>query len=171
MPVALSQVISTPDVLFADHFDLKFPRLPSGVPNNSRELNVRNIRASLPGRELERASVEAHRHKINFAGKVQYDQTFTATFFEAADEAIFDTLLSWQQAIIDPTTGLPRGLKANYAVDAFCQLYDSDNAPKQKRVYKNLWCQKVDSTELDGGGGSNIIRVSATFVYDVWLPG
>jgi hypothetical protein len=170
MPVTLDQITKVSDVFWSDHFDFVIPNLPSGVPGSGEILKVRNIQASLPGRSNAVDSVVAHRHKANFAGRVEYDNNFPAVFFESADAAIFSTLLGWQERIIDPVTGLPRGPKSGYAVTAYAQLYDSNNVAKEKRVYRNLWVNKVKQVELNGAD-AKIIKVSCEFTYDLWLPG
>ena len=170
MPVTLDEIVKVSDVFWADHFDFVIPNLPEGVAGNSNVLKVRNIQAILPGRSNVVDSVIAHRHKANFAGKVEYDNNFPATFFESADAAIFNILLGWQEAIIDPASGLPMGPKSSYAVTAYAQLYDSNNVAREKRVFRNLWVNKVKQVDLNGAEGK-IIKVSCEFTYDLWLPG
>lgn len=168
MPVELSNVISLPDVLLTDHFDLNIAAPPGGADGQS--LLIRNMTASLPGRSNSIIGVTLHRHKVNYAGRRTYPGSFQASFVDSSDTLVLDGLRAWQDQITDQATGLPAP-KSNYATTATVTIYNANNMAVEQRTYYGLWISAISDISLTGGEGSgSSVQVSVTFTYDYWLP-
>lgn len=164
MAIELGQVTSLADVIQSNHFELLIPTVPGG--GDGQSLNIRNMTAILPGRKNDPIQVELHRHKVNFAGKRTYGNSFAATYVESSDRAIWSALLNWQNQMTDPSTGLPRP-KSDYATVGVVNIYDSSNAIVESRTFYGLFVSGLDDASLNGSG-TEVLTVSAQFSYDYW---
>lgn len=164
MAIELGQVTSLADVIQNNHFELIIPTLPGA--GNGQTLNIRNMTAVLPGRKNDPVQVELHRHKVMFAGKRTFGNSFSATYIESSDRATWSALLNWQNQMTDPATGLPR-LKADYATTGIVNIYDSSNAIVESRTFYGLFVSGLDDVALSGSE-SGVLSVSVQFSYDYW---
>lgn len=167
MPVTLQQVVSLPDVLLQDHFDLLIPNPPGG--GDGEALMIRNMTAVLPGRSNRPIPVELHRHKTFYGGKRDYGNSFSASWVDTTDRRVINTLKSWQDLITDPTTGLPLP-KTVYNTTATITIYDASNAPSELRTFHGLFIVSLEASNLSGSSNQPL-PVSATFSFDYWTDG
>jgi hypothetical protein len=167
VPVELGQVTSITDFLQTDHFSFELPALPGG--GDREAFVIRNLSAVLPGRSNQAVSGEIHRFKIKRAGKPVWNQSFVANYMDTVDRKIIDGLYAWQALNNDPETGLPRP-SSEYMTAAVAVLYDMENNEVERRVFRNLWIEKIEDVALNGAQ-PGMINLAVTFSYDYWVRG
>jgi hypothetical protein len=105
---------------------------------------------------------------IVFAGKLEYDQTWTVTFIEGEDKKVFDAVQSWQQNIVNNVTGIGLG-DPLYKTDVYLTTISVGGTAFMKLKLRGAWIQKVDKVSVDyAGGGDGTIRYPVTFAFDSW---
>lgn len=168
MPTELNDVVSLPDVLVLNHFDLIIPNPPGGI--GAKDLTIRNMTATMPVMaEFEPVRVQLHRHAVNYAGKGKVDGILQASYMDTKDKKVTTTLENWYLQIRDETTGLPKP-KSGYKADALIQIYDMENKGSVYRTLYNMWIQKVEPISLDGAS-DDYLKYSVSLVYDYFKLG
>lgn len=162
--VEMGQVMSMPDVLLVDMFDMTIPAVPGG--GDSEALMIRNQTAVLPGRRNDPIPVELHRYKVNFAGKMQFTNTFTSTYVDSIDLKVTNALRNWQNLITNPDTGIPY-MKSEYATTGIISIYGGNNKVVEQRTFFGLWVANIADVQLNGASDTPL-TYNVTWCYDYW---
>jgi len=166
----MSDVVSLPNVILSNSFDMIFPNPPSG---DGRALTIRGVNGVLPGLEHPMVPVTLHRFDVMFAGHRMFNHAFNVSFIDTQDRKVMTTLMNWLAAMNDPGTGWSN-CKANYASIVICLLYSdcllSSGQPEvyENRTFHGVWPAVLNDQPLDGGSDQPAV-VNVTFCYDYWL--
>jgi len=169
----MTQILSIPDPLFSDNFELVFDNLPStliampGLVNVSAgaPFSIQCRTVAMPGISNEAQDLTLHGFKVRFTGRTIFSGQMQVQFVETKKLAIYNTLYSWVNVArrFDTQTG---SSKSVYAVPfSSLYLYDETGTQIQQYYIGNIWCESVQELNLDGSNAT-IVDVSATFSFD-----
>ena len=164
---SLENVISLGDPLLQYQFDLMIPNIPGG--GNSETMTYRTRSTSIPGRDIEQATLEIHGVAVEHAGRVIYPRTLPVTIAEFRDLAGYTALYGWSKTIRDKDSN--GGLAEVYKVPYYdLLLYDAagQTAVQTFRCFEG-WLKDFPDVALDGAGSAPV-DVSFNLIYDYWEP-
>ncbi len=165
---SLVEILSLPDVLLQDNFDMYFTYSPVLSETEVRDLRLRCMSTSMPGRTMEAAQVMVFGYTVNFAGRNTTTQTFTVNYVETRNLVVNRTLKRWTDLCRSKITG--HGVsKQYYAGRAIIVLYSEGGAVAGELELINVWPETIPEVQLDGSS-TGIIQLSASFKFDefVW---
>jgi hypothetical protein len=120
---------------------------------------------SMPGRSFGSILVPFKQTAgVKFPGKNTYSHTWTCTFVEGEDRKIFESLRSWQQAVVHDKTGIG---STKIKTSVTLNLLNTDGTVAKRIKLIGTYVESVADVSLSYGDENEII-VSVTFSYDRW---
>lgn len=160
----LEEILSTPDVLLADNFEMYFTKMPVG---STTEMRLQCMQAQAPGRTLEAALVPLFGYEIKYAGRNTTSHVMNITFVETRTFAIMRNLDNWHDFCRSRyTQGGNR--KQDYA--AICRLIllaEDARTAAAIILIRNIFPETNPEIQMDGSQ-TQFVQVNATFHFDEW---
>lgn len=150
----------------AFNFEAVIPNPRGG--GDSRTLSLRCISASVPGRSFTKIHIPFKQTAgVDYAGKLEYDHTWTLTFVEGEDRAIFDAFYNWSQLIIDDYSGTGVA-DPGYKADAYITLLTrAEGLVNNKIKLIGCWPSKIAEITV-GNDQDKEVQLSVTLSFDRW---
>lgn len=162
--IGLSDIQALPDPQLGYQFNLLIPNVPG--QGSGRGLAVRCKATSIPGQEMEAAQVTLHGIELDYAGRVTYSHSQTATFLETRDFYSRNAIRQW----FDFCRNI-RNKTGNYALaykaPVLIQLFDDTNSINKEIQLIGCWPKTLNDAALSAEA-STPVEVEVTFSYDLW---
>lgn len=165
--VNLDDTWELPDPIINHCFNLILPNIPGG--GDARRFNVACKTAQLPGSgNVGQLPVELHGHKMQFAGKREFDGTFAFTIVEGVDVYMRRACDAW----IDKARGRKSqqgGRRSAYAINAYIEILSGEGGDViHTEALRKFWLMSFNEIEL--GDGSGIFEYQCQASFDINEP-
>ena len=145
MALDFNVIAGLDDVLTTDRHLLYFPSLPTGV--DGKDLTLRHAEVSIPPFKTAKIPVNVFGWPVAFAGRREFETTFSVSFHETVNSPVIRSLYGWQNICsgFKTAAGQP---KDEYAVD--CKFKIKDTTGKSAIVLKlhNVWPETINFPEF-----------------------
>jgi hypothetical protein len=149
-------------------WEVLIPKPPGG--GNTEDLRLRCMSASVPSRSFTKIHIPFKQTAgIEYAGKIEYDHTWTLRFLEGEDRAIFDAFQAWCQLVINDYTGVGVPDPAYKTDIVLTLLTRSEGAVYNKIKLIGCWPSKMNETEV-GNDQDKEIQLTVIMNFDRWEP-
>lgn len=164
---SIQAMMAVVDPLVSWDWEVAIPTIP-GI-DDTRQITVRAVSTTLPGKSLEQLTWEGHGVKLHFAGKMSFDETWELTLIEARDNKTRDMISTW---IDNARSWLSNSgsYKSEYAVPISLTLLDSKGTDLRDVQLVNAFPTQLGQATLDQGTGIVNYQVTFSFDYAVETP-
>ena len=101
---------------------------------------------------------------VKYPGKKTYSHTWSATFTEGEDRAMWDAFYAWAQSIINDTTGIGAAV---IKTDIYLHLLNTDGTVSKRIRLVGCYTESQDDVSISQDSEGEI-QISITFSYDYW---
>ena len=166
----IDQLRALPDYAQVTKWDINFVTLPGvgafGFPV-SDELNFRCESVELPKATNQKYEVQTRGHKTFHSGILDYGNSFTITFTETVDSAIFNFVKAWRELIWSSRQGQAFSKSDIEATILITMLDNQDNARAKYTVF-GCFLEDYDFGTVDGAT-SDAIKPTMTLSFDFFV--
>ena len=168
---SLGDVETILDPMLSDNYELLIPKLPKNLSLKGGGDAVKMLRlycksATKPAISNEAVDVDLYGHKLKFAGRTTFDNTFTVEFVENRLNQVNGLMADWLELV--RSTGYQLGnYKDDYKAVAQLTVVDTMGGTSCVYLIYNIFPTEVPEISFTGEDAS-VITASVTFSYDWW---
>ena len=131
------------------------------------QLNLRLESIDQPKAAITNFPVQIRGHKTMHPGIIDYGNTFTMTFTETVDSAIYILIKAWRELMWASRQGnaFP---KSDLEATIMIELLDNTDAVRARTTYYGVMYQDADMGGLDGST-SDVLKPKLTCSYDFFI--
>lgn len=157
-------VLALADAALSYNFDLFFPSIPGGSPNDAKALTYKCKTSEIPSSSIAPVKIDLHGTSKQEAGNATYDHTFTATFLEVIDYATLSNFRAWRNYMRSwrDNTGTNA---SEYKVNLEMDLYDNAGNVVKTLILAGAFPTAIGQMAYSGGE-ANAMEISMTFSFD-----
>ena len=139
---------------------------PSAIANFPAlaTINARAQSSAVPSRTNEKIEINLKGHKVSQGGPITYNSPLSVTFVETSDNAIFNMIRLWTDAVTETNTGA-HGDKLAVEAVVDLQLLARDDTPLQSYLLFGVFPEANTPAEL-GSEGGDLFTNAIDFHYD-----
>ncbi|MHA1592007.1 MAG: hypothetical protein ACTSUP_06015 [Candidatus Heimdallarchaeaceae archaeon] len=104
---------------------------------------------------------------VKYPGKKTFSHTWSATFVEGEDRAMWDAFYEWTQSIVNAETGLG---SFNIKTDIYLHLINTDGTVSKKIKLVGCYIESQEDIAITNDTDAEI-NIAVTFSYDYWIEG